>query len=257
MEHDTTQAVIEYWRGTHEIDSIRLPIAAGGCHRSVRCTSPGHRGKNQGPWKVPRRESGRRFSGSRRLRLPSSQLCEESRTAAIPVVYFLHGYGVARRDLLEPHVGSEAADQDLSAPGPPSEMIIVLPGCLHRLRRQHVLELAHHRRLGNLHHRGPDQLHRQPLPHHRQPREPRALRGTPWEDTARPHRHEASGSVLRDLRHEFLLPDEQCHQLLPAKRAAGKQARPANNAKGDGKGKQGGGFANVQSRRPRRGRRIP
>ena len=81
--------------------------------------------------------------------------------------------------------------------------------CLHEVQRQHVLQFADDRRLGDVHRAGSAGVHRQAIPHHRVKRQPRTGRALDGRI-----RHDASGNeaacvVCRALCNELVLPDER------------------------------------------------
>ena len=137
--------------------------------------------------------------------LPPSYATEKSRR--YPVLYFLHGYG-AKPELYWKMMTVPATADKLMGEGTRPRIDSGVSGRAHDLRRQHVFELADHRRLGDLHHARPGEVHRQPLPHHRESRQPRAGRAFDGRLRNAADRHEVSRGLLQHLRHEFLLPHE-------------------------------------------------
>ena len=78
--------------------------------------------------------------------------------------------------------------------------------CVLAAQGQHVFELGHHRRLGELRRAGSRRLHRWPLPHDCQPHQPRPGRSLDGRIRRGADRHEAAGCVLEPLHHERVLP---------------------------------------------------
>ena len=80
---------------------------------------------------------------------------------------------------------------------------------VHQVQRQHVLEFADDRLLGDVRCRRSHGVHRQAVPDHRVERRPRPRR--PFDGRLRDdaHRHEAGACLRGALRHELVLPDER------------------------------------------------
>ena len=93
---------------------------------------------------------------------------------------------------------------------------------VHQVQRQHVFELADHRRLGDVHRPGSDDVHRQAVSHDcvaRGSRSRRPLDGRIRHDA---HRHETALGIRGAVRDELVLPDERSGR---ARRRAGTARR--------------------------------
>ena len=141
--------------------------------------------------------------------LPPSYAGDQARR--YPVVYLLHGYG-GRDDTFNGRLANlpESADRLAAAQGF-SELIVVTPNAFSLHKGQHVFELGHHGRLGELRRAGSRRLRRWPLPHDRQPHEPRPGRSLDGRIRRGSDRYEAAGCVLEPVHHERVLPDGE-HQ---------------------------------------------
>ena len=81
--------------------------------------------------------------------LPPSYATQPNRR--YPVVYFIHGYGATAEAYWKMMTRArycEQADECRYGAGDDSRS----SGCAHDLRRQHVFQFAHHRKLGGIHH---------------------------------------------------------------------------------------------------------
>ena len=176
----------------------RRPAGSRRAHRDRRA----HHRARQGA----RGQSRGRFPRSRGHRLPASELCRRSDpplSGGLSAAWLRR----TRRHLQRPpRQASRKRGQACRRPGL-QRADRRHAQCVHPAQGQHVFELGHHGRLGELHRAGSRRLHRWPLPHDRQPHEPRSGRSLDGRIRRGPDRDEAAGCVLEPVHHERVLPD--------------------------------------------------
>ena len=202
--------------GRHDasIPCLRIVPRAADVHERARSTrrwsaagtGKGDAGAHNSPRPCARGQPGRRPAGSTCRRLPAAQLRTRDESP-LPGALFparLHGDRRGLRQVARDPGLDRSRHRRRGTRGDRRHS-----RRLHEVQRQHVLEFADHRLLGDIRRRRPDGLHRQALQDHRVEKWPwsrRTLNGRLRHDA---YRHEAGTRLRGALCHELMLPDER------------------------------------------------
>ena len=151
-----------------------------------------------------------------------------------PVIYLLHGYGGREDTFTERLASLQQSSDTLAAAQGFSSAIVVTPSAYTLHKGSMYSNSPTTGDWETIHRRGSRRLHGQPLPHARQPHEPRTGRSLDGRLRRASDRHEAAGRVLQPLSHELVLPDGES-QSASGVDGGGRSDQDARAGRGGGK----------------------